>query len=70
MCEYRFANDAGTYNGRMKGNFFEGHGKMRFRDGSQFIGFWRNSKQNGQGRMLYGNGTALEGNWENGELQK
>jgi hypothetical protein len=39
---------------------------MRWKDGSQYSGFWKNDLMNGKGTMTYTNGSVYEGEWIEG----
>lgn len=41
--------------------------KIRYYDGSEYIGQVMAGKEHGQGRIIYANGDDLVGNFENGQ---
>lgn len=40
-----------------------GRGKEIWKDGSVYVGYWRDDKKNGFGRMIYNNGDVFDGEW-------
>ena len=59
MCEYRFKDNTAIYNGRMRAHMFEGHGKIKYREGGDmYIGYWKEGKFHGSGRYLHGKGSV------------
>ena len=41
----------------------EGRGTQVWRDGSKFVGYWKNDKANGKGRLIHADGDVYEGDW-------
>lgn len=45
------------------GQRLDGHGEMRWSDGSHYTGEWRNDKRHGRGKFRYANGDVFDGLW-------
>lgn len=45
-----------------------GNGKMKYANGDECEGEWRDGNMNGQGKMTWPDGTVYECGWENGKL--
>lgn len=47
----------------------EGHGLMRYKDGSVYEGYFVNGKKHGKGTYVDPNGNTFDGNWRQGKRQ-
>ena len=45
------------------------HGKVVWKDGSYYIGHWKNGKRCGKGKYVEPNGSVTEGVWEYGLIK-
>jgi hypothetical protein len=54
------------WNGNCVGDCDNGFGYYKFNDGSYYVGFYTNKKQNYIGSYVFTNGTAFIGEWFNG----
>ncbi len=66
VCFLGTANSQ-THSDSSIGNSLPGHGTLNFKDGSYFVGKWKNGKVSGHGTFYYSNGDRYEGNWKNGK---
>ena len=58
----------GAYDGpRNAAGEREGHGSMRFEDGSSYEGEWLANMQHGRGTMRYASGAAYVGGWHSSQ---
>jgi len=48
----------------------EGQGIFTFKDGSQYIGDWKNDLKEGKGTFSWADGNKFTGDWAQGESQK
>lgn len=43
----------------------EGKGTQIWKDGSKYVGYWKNDQANGKGRLIHADGDVFEGDWYN-----
>ena len=48
----------------------EGNGIFSFKDGSTYLGEWKNDLKEGKGTFTWANGHKFIGDWVQGESQK
>ena len=71
-CRYGRYQSLGIYIGwykgtRVKGYIPHGRGKMDFKNGSIYIGQWKDGKMHGKGTIKWSNGSFYVGNWDYGK---
>lgn len=47
----------------------EGKGTQIWKDGSKYVGYWKNDQANGKGRLIHADGDVYEGEWYNDKAQ-
>ena len=66
---YELDNGA-IYHGQWtKDGHRDGKGTQIWKDGSKFVGYWRNDQANGKGRLIHADGDVYEGDWVNDKAQ-
>eukprot|EP00966_Prymnesium_polylepis_P316064 7302838-Prymnesium_polylepis.2 len=73
-CEYEGdtiaagSSDALSHFSRMKlpGRMRHGHGRIRYKSGSEYVGQWERDKRSGRGTYRYSCGDVYEGEWRDG----
>ena len=60
---YVFAGGKGSYSGDWVGGLKHGQGRLRYPDGSRFVGEFQAGKRHGQGTLTYPNGDKYCGGW-------
>lgn len=59
---------SGAYEGeRNEFGEWEGHGRYRFADGTEYVGEWVANQQHGRGTMRYASGASYVGEWRAGQ---
>ena len=48
----------------------EAQGIFTFKDGSQYLGEWKNDLKEGKGTFTWSDGNKFSGDWAQGESQK
>lgn len=62
---YEYPN--GVYEGSFVNGVRHGYGKMRFNDGKEFLGNWKDDARNGRGKLFFPDGNSyVEGTFVNG----
>jgi hypothetical protein len=64
------SGDVGTqakYEGDILTGFPEGHGTLTFPSGSEYVGYFKDSKFHGQGTMTYSDGRKYVGDYKDGK---
>lgn len=59
------SNNIGDYYGNFNNNNFEGFGKMKYKNGDIYTGYWFDGKRNLFGNIKYKNGNRYIGIWDN-----
>ena len=63
-------DDGAIYHGQwMKDGLREGKGIQIYKDGSKYVGYWKNDQANGKGRLIHADGNVYEGDWYNDKNQ-
>ena len=62
---YELDNGAVYHGEWTKDGLREGKGIQLWKDGSKYIGYWKNDLANGFGRLIHGDGDVYEGHWKN-----
>jgi hypothetical protein len=66
---YELDNGA-IYHGQwVKDGHREGKGTQIWKDGSKYVGYWKNDQANGKGRLIHADGDVYEGDWYNDKAQ-
>lgn len=52
----------------VRGVLKDGKGETKYKDGSRYIGEWKNYKYHGYGKYIFKDGLMIEGNWNDGNL--
>ena len=52
----------------ISGDCANGEGTWLAKDGSKYVGQWKNGKMDGLGRYMYPDGTVYDGGWKNGKI--
>lgn len=60
----KITNEQGKYKGMTENGVPEGIGKMKYTDGTMYIGFWHEGKRNGNGILFREKEVLFSGMWE------
>ncbi len=52
----------------ISGDCANGEGTWLAKDGSRYVGQWKNGQMDGLGRYMYPDGTVYDGGWKNGKM--
>ena len=52
----------------VSGDCANGEGTWLAKDGSKYVGQWKNGKMDGLGKYMYPDGTVYDGGWKNGKI--
>ena len=55
-----------SYTGSWRDNMRDGHGIMKYKDGSEYEGGWQSDKRHGHGKMSYADGSEYVGHFYEG----
>lgn len=65
----KFYTNVGVYVGEFKEDFFDGQGKMTWKNNDVYEGEFKAGKRHGMGKLFFSNGDYYEGEFSNNEME-